>query len=176
MFAVVLLIGIAITVIELLLPKALQIVIDNVLPEKDTALLFWIMLTLVVLIIVSTGLTLQRNVRNRKLQELVAMNVQLYIYRKIKSMGFSYFEEHPVGESIGLLQSEVDALQRYYRETFPRLIQCGLFSFICLVLICTISVPMALMMFPALIVYSIFGSKIIRCLPPVRHSQIKEFN
>ncbi|GFN30889.1 ABC transporter ATP-binding protein [Paenibacillus xylaniclasticus] len=161
-FVIVFLMGIVITTVELLLPKALQIVIDNALPSKDTRLLSEIFFSLIVLVAISIFLTLKKNLIDRRIRENVARDVQIGIYQKIRKLGFSYFEEHPVGESIGLLQSEVDALQRFYRELFPRFIQTGLFSLISVLMMCTISIPLALIMFPTLLLYNIFGRNLDR--------------
>lgn len=161
-FALTVLLGIVIAVIELLLPKSLQIFIDKVLPMRNPQFIIYTCFILVLLIFASIVLSVKKNSMERAMQEYVARDIQFKVYQKIKHMGFSYFEEHPVGESIGLLQSEVDSLQKYYRNLLPNYIRTGLFSIVSIIIMCTLSIRLTLILFPTILIYHLFGSKLDR--------------
>jgi len=152
--------GIIVATIDLILPKSVQFFLDYLLPERDFELLIVMFAALIILVAISIGVSLRKNAMERKIQELVARDVQLSVYRKIKSMGISYFEEHPVGESVGLLQTEVDSQQRFYRELFPNFIRTATFSAISIVMMCTISVRLTVVMLLVVMLYSLFGKKL----------------
>ena len=159
-FTLTVLLGIIIAIIELLLPKSLQIFIDKVLPVRNPHFIIYAIFSLVILVFVSILLSYKKNTMERSMQEYIARDIQYSVYQKIKGMGFSYFEEHPVGESIGLLQTEVDSLQKYYRELLPKYIRTGLFSAVSIFLMSTMSVRLTLILIPTILIYHLFGSKL----------------
>lgn len=161
-FTLTLLLGTLITLIELLLPKSLQFFIDKVLPMRNPQVVIYTFILLAVLIFASVFLSIKKNRIDIAMQEYVARDIQFKVYQKIKHMGFSYFEEHPVGESIGLMQSEVDSLQKYYRNLLPNYIKTGLFSSISVILMCMLSIRLTLILFPAVFIYRLFGTKLDR--------------
>lgn len=161
-FVLTILLGTVIAVIELLLPKSLQIFIDKVIPMQDPQFIIYTFILLAFLIITSIFLSVKKNSMEKSMQEYVARDIQYNVYQKIKHMGFSYFEEHPVGESIGLLQSEVDSLQKFYRNLLPNYIRTGLFSVVSITIMCTLSIRLTLILFPTILIYHLFGSKLDR--------------
>ena len=46
----------------------------------------------------------------RAMQERISRNIQSSIFEQIRRLGFAYFDQHPVGESVSLMQSELDNL------------------------------------------------------------------
>ncbi|WP_170885542.1 ABC transporter ATP-binding protein [Bacillus alkalicellulosilyticus] len=143
--------------IELLIPKVIQVFIDNVIPNADTRLFYSILVGLGILIIIMIGLNGLANLLRRNIQEKAAKDLQFTMFQHLRSLGFSYFEKHPVGQSLALINSEVENLQRLYRHHFPAMIGLSVFSIISLLLMVSTSLHLTLITIPCFFLYYLVG-------------------
>ncbi|MBP1989400.1 ABC transporter ATP-binding protein [Paenibacillus eucommiae] len=81
------------------------------------------------------------------------------IYAKL---GFAYYEQHPVGQTLSFLNTEVGALQSLYRQHLPWLIQDLVFSIISVTLMVSASPQLSIIVVPCFLLYYIFGPTLER--------------
>lgn len=149
--------GMMVTGIELSIPKFIQYFIDTVLPDKNTSQFLQLMLLLFFCIVVLLAATAVRNLLQRIFQEKAARDLQLGLFRQLRRLGFSYYEQHPVGETLSLFNTEVAAVQQIYRRYFPYIIQGSLTFGIAVFLVVQINVKLTLLIIPFFLSYYLIG-------------------
>lgn len=149
--------GLVITGSELIMPKIIQYFIDEILVQPYTHKFIWLMLFLVSLVVLIITFSAIRNIVQRSLQEKASRDMQFSIYSHLRKLGFAYFEKHPVGESLALMNTEVASLQNLYRQLLPWMINNFIFSIISITLMVSISWKLSLVIIPSLLLYYIFG-------------------
>jgi ATP-binding cassette, subfamily B, bacterial len=143
--------------IELLIPKFIQKFIDDILPRQDTGLFLRMLLGLAGLIGVMLLFDAVANLWRRTVQEKSARDLQFTVFRHLRALGFSYFEKHPVGESLALINSEVANVQKLYRQLLPWMIHQFLFSTAAYIFMAMISPQLTLITIPCFLLYYIAG-------------------
>ncbi|WP_442601656.1 ABC transporter ATP-binding protein [Paenibacillus sp. KN14-4R] len=147
---------------ELVIPKFIQFFIDVILPSRDLDLFYYLILLLTGLIALGLLASLLRNLLQRHLQEKAARDVQFTIFQHLRKLGFSYYEQNSVGQTLSLLNTEVASLQSLYRDHFPWLINYFIFSIISLAMMVTTSVHLSIIVVPCFFLYYIFGPMLER--------------
>jgi ATP-binding cassette, subfamily B, bacterial len=110
------------SVAELVVPKMVGYFIDEIIPTKNTDIFLLLIVGLLVVFVIQMITLTIENISKVKLQENASRDLQYTIFSHLRKLGFSYFEKRPVGESLALLNTEVTAIQKLYREGFPYLI------------------------------------------------------
>jgi ATP-binding cassette subfamily B protein len=114
--------GFFLTAGELIIPKAFQYLIDELIPSGDLKTFFTMMagVTLVIaLMIAATGV---KNMQQRMIREKAARDLQYASFLKLRTLGFSYVEKHPTGAILSILNTDVNDVQNIYRKYFPNII------------------------------------------------------
>ncbi|NEW09382.1 ABC transporter ATP-binding protein [Paenibacillus sp. SYP-B3998] len=142
---------------QIAFPKGIQFLIDDILPHKDIRRFAWVIggLTLPVLFLIIAN-ALQQSIGVR-FQEKAAFDMQLSVFRKMRELGFSYYEKHPVGETLSLFQSEIPAIQEIHRRYFPSIIRVSILLIISLFFLISISPKLSLIFIPSFLVYMVGG-------------------
>ncbi|MFD2327991.1 ABC transporter ATP-binding protein [Cohnella sp. GCM10020058] len=143
--------------VELSITKFIQHLIDVLLP-KGTVNSFSILLSIMSsLIALMVAATLLRNKLQRIVQEKAARDMQLSLFTHMRKLGFSYYDQHPVGETLSLFNSELTAVQQIYQKYFPGMIVTGVAFIISVALMISIHVTLSLAVIPCLLSYYIIG-------------------
>lgn len=141
----------------LAIPKLIQHIIDVIIPAKDVSQL----LRLIAIFIPLIGLMLAamgiRNLAQRIVQENAASDLQLRLFKHIRKLGFAYYDNHPVGETLSLFQAEVPAIQNIYRRYLPVMIEKTAMLAISLTLLFTIHAGLTLLIVPFFLMYYLVG-------------------
>ncbi|MCR8645655.1 ABC transporter ATP-binding protein/permease [Paenibacillus sp. N1-5-1-14] len=147
---------------ELVIPKFIQHFIDVILPSKNTELFYYLIAGLAGLIVLGIAASMVRNLLQRHLQEKAARDVQYSIFQHLRKLGFAYYEQNSVGQSLSLLNTEVGSLQALYRDHVPWLINNSIFSIISLAMMVSTSWRLSLIVVPCFLLYYIFGPMLER--------------
>lgn len=138
----------------------MQYFTDNILPNEQIHTI-WLLIGMIDLaVIILIGLYMAQNVLERIVQEKSSRDLQLTIYEQLRNLGFAYFEKHPTGESLALMNSEVSALQQYYRRLFPWMLNSFIFSLLALIFMMNISFQLSIVVLLSFVLYYIFGPSI----------------
>ncbi|WP_164821627.1 ABC transporter ATP-binding protein [Paenibacillus koleovorans] len=115
--------GLVISASEIAIPKFLQVVVDEVVPHRDSKLLLTMFVMVVVVVVVHIALTAARNLLRRIFSMKASKDLQLALFRHLRQLGFSYYEQNPVGRTLTLLNTEVAGVQSMYQWYFPEMVQ-----------------------------------------------------
>ncbi|MGE6631457.1 ABC transporter ATP-binding protein [Bacillus sp. NPDC077027] len=149
--------GIVITLSELVIPKFIQYFIETILPNRDFSKVNVLLLGLTGLIGTGIVMTAVRNLWQRKLIEKASRDSQFAAFQQIRQLGFSYYEQHSVSETLSFVNTQIRAVQEIYRRYFPQFINQALFIAISLYFMLQISIQLTLLMIPSFLLYYVFG-------------------
>ncbi|WP_127589037.1 ABC transporter ATP-binding protein [Paenibacillus koleovorans] len=149
--------GLLVTSIEIAIAKFVQHFIDVIAPSGRTASLYRIIGMLCGFVVLMLGAQAWRNVLQRKIQELASRDLMVAMFRHLRKLGFAYYEQHPVGETVGLFQTEVAAVQRIYRVYVPTLIQYSVTLIVLTALLIELSWQLTVWIVPFFMSYYLLG-------------------
>lgn len=137
--------------------RVLQYIIDHVIMESDLRK-FWIVAAgllaiLAVMFVAMAG----SNTLARLVKEKAARDLQFDCMKQLRRLGFSYFEQHGVGETLSLLNSDVGAVQEIYQKHFPQLISNFLLLFVAIGFVIYTNAELALVTFPGFLLFYLIG-------------------
>lgn len=127
MFMLLVVCNLAISCIEMLIPKFIQYFIDVILPNRQAALFYSLLGLLAFVLFAMLALIVIRNRLQRHIQENASRDLQFAVFHKLRLLGFAYMEKHPAGQTISLLNNEISSVQQIYQSYLPKLIQHILF-------------------------------------------------
>ncbi len=152
-----LLLGLGIAAGEMAVPKAIQYVIDDVIMGRQLDLFIMILGMLLLLFVLVIAMQAGKNILERYVTEYVSRDMQLSIFRKLRQLGFPYYEQHSVGESLSLMNTEVAAVQRMYRDQLPGLLQATIEVAVVACLLFWMHAPFVMVALPCFAVYWFVG-------------------
>lgn len=145
------------SVTTILVPKFVQIFVDSVLPNHDTRQFSWIVGIIAVMVVLMFIANAAKNTISQTFQEKAARDLQISIFRKMRELGFAYFEKHSVGETLSFFHSDIPAVQEIYRNHMPRIAESLITLVFSFVFLTTINGTLALIFIPCTIFYVIAG-------------------
>lgn len=143
--------------VELSIPKFIQHFIDVLLPAGHLTPFLAALGAFAALVILMIVSTLIRNRLQRAVQEKAARDMQLSLFHHLRKLGFSYFEQNPVGETLSLFHSEVSAVQQIYYRYFPGMVITGVTFIVAAALMASIHVTLSLVVIPCFLSYYLIG-------------------
>ncbi|QGQ95808.1 ABC transporter ATP-binding protein [Paenibacillus psychroresistens] len=142
---------------EILIPKMIQHFIDVIYPAKDYTAFGYLLLAIAGLCVVMFVAAMAQNTLQRVIREKAARDLQVAVFQKLRKLGFSYYERHPVGETLSFLNTEVAAIQEIYRQYLPGIIQDAIFAVVAVSILFTIDVKLTLLLIPCFLLYYLVG-------------------
>ncbi|MDP5273725.1 ABC transporter ATP-binding protein [Chengkuizengella axinellae] len=149
--------GLIVTSIQVSIPKGVQYFIDDIYPNHDISMFWWLIAGFTSLLLVMFGFMALQNLLQRSFQEKAARDLQFDIFKHLRTMGFAYFEQRPIGESLAFMNTEVASLQEFFKWLFLGLIRNSIVSLISVAVMLSISVQLTLIMIPCLLLYYLVG-------------------
>lgn len=162
LFAGLLACNLILSLIEMMIPKGIQILIDDLLPSRSIQLFYGLLAGIAFMIVAMLGLTVIRNNWQRDLQEQAARDLQLDVFRKLRQLGLAYADRHPTGETLSLLNSEVAAVQSIYQSYLPKLIQNLLFVIVMTAVMFLTHWKLSLAVLPCFFTFYLFAPALSR--------------
>ncbi|MFD0618641.1 ABC transporter ATP-binding protein [Paenibacillus sp. GCM10027629] len=154
--------GLAITAGEVLFPKSIQYFIDHIYKMKDYNAFMVLLMMLIVMVIVVIAAGNGRNMLERIVGVKASRDLQHDVFMHLRTLGFSYFERHPVGETLSLLNTEVAAAEKIFRRFLPAIMVNMMSVIVSITVMITLSWKLSLIIVPCFLLYYIFGPSIDR--------------
>jgi len=161
-FLFVVFLGVVTNGIELIIPIAIEYFIDVVLPLASRERLLLLTAVLALLIAVMLISRTLESIKQKQIGEKAAGQIQLAVLQQLRTLGFSYFERHPVGESLALVNTEVSIIQELYRDLLPNVMNSTIFCIIAVVMMVTIDWRILLLLIPLILLYTSIGPRFER--------------
>lgn len=149
--------GFIAAICELLIPKFVQHFIDVIYPAKDIRGFVMGIFLILLLLTLKFGAGSGKELAQRIIQENTARDLQISIFQQLRRLGFSYYEKTPSGAILTLLNTEVSALQKLYRQYFPDFLQNVIFTCISFILMFSLSSTLTLLFLPCFLLYYLVG-------------------
>jgi ATP-binding cassette subfamily B protein/subfamily B ATP-binding cassette protein MsbA len=143
--------------VELTLPKFIQYLIDDIVPNQNRQLFIKLLFALSALILVMVVFMGFKNMAERRLREFAARDLQVSSFRHLRELGYSYFENTPTGESLALLNTDVAAVQQIYRVHLPGIVWRSVFAVINLALMFSIHALFTYLVIASFFLYYFVG-------------------
>ncbi|WP_135557039.1 ABC transporter ATP-binding protein [Paenibacillus cymbidii] len=147
---------------ELIVPQFIRTFIDQIVPERDWRRFHLLLAGLGGVILLVLGASMLNNLLQRHLQEKAARDLQHTIFTHLRKLGFAYYEQNPVGQTLSFLNTEVAALQNMYRTHFPFMISGSIFSLISIAMMASLSLRLTAVVIPCFLLYYLFGPMLER--------------
>lgn len=156
-FLLYLVLGLFSSSVAIFVAKAVQIFIDTILPNKALTEFFLMIGCIIILYLLSYAANARKNIVAQLFQQQASRDIQLHAFRKMRQLGFSYYEQHPVGETMSYFQADIPAVQQVYQTHLPRITESIVSLLISLLFLTTINYQLALIFIPCSIFYFISG-------------------
>ncbi|QYR23711.1 ABC transporter ATP-binding protein/permease [Paenibacillus sp. sptzw28] len=138
-------------------PKMIQFIIDEIMPNRNMHLFMLMLIVLLGMNIIMMAAKMARNLLQRILGESASRDVQHAIFTHLRRLGFAYYERHPAGESLSMMNTELLSVMQIYRMYLPGVIDNLLFVSVSVAFMIGISPQLTLVMIPCFALYYLFG-------------------
>jgi ATP-binding cassette subfamily B protein/subfamily B ATP-binding cassette protein MsbA len=146
-----------IVAVEMSIPRFIQYFIDVILPGKDIKLLLYLLTILAGLLAIMFCITIFRNRMQLIIQEKAIRDLKYTLFEKLREVGFSYYERHPVGETLSLFNSEAMAVQQVYSRYFPSMVINSVMLIVAAYFMLSINITLSLIVIPCFLSYYLIG-------------------
>lgn len=160
--AAIILLGLVIALGEISVPQFIRYLIDEVMPVKSSRLFVLALSTLVVVLCLMFASTAIRNMLERSVREKASRDLQLSLFTHLRRLGFAYYEQHPVGQTLSLFNQNMNALQSIYTQYLPQSVQQLLLILVPLGMVLHLNWKLTLLIIPCYFLYYLIGPKIDR--------------
>jgi len=149
--------GLMISLSQMSVFRVIQHIIDEVVMAGNTGEFKFIVLGLTLILAIMFGAMAANNLLSRLIREKASRDLQFDCIRQLRRLSFSYYESHAVGETLSLLNSDVQAVQGIYQRHFPNLINNGLLLLVALGFVLHMNAPLTLATLPCFFLYYMVG-------------------
>ncbi|MEC5425909.1 ABC transporter ATP-binding protein [Virgibacillus sp. C22-A2] len=149
--------GLFLTLGEIVIPKSFQILIDDFIPNNDISGLYQLIVVVSVVIIFMILAAAVMNLQKRIIREKAARDLQYASFDKLRGLGFSYIEKNPTGEILSLLNTDVNDIQRIYRDYLPNIILYSIMIVGLSIMLLTLNFWLTLIIIPSYFLYYTIG-------------------
>lgn len=143
--------------LTILIPKAIQVFVDDVLPHQNMRLFLMLLAGIIVMYVISYFTNAKKNIVAQLFQQKASRDIQLGAFRKMRELGFPYFEQHAVGETMSYFQTDIPAVQDVYRHFLPRIVESVFMLLLSLLFLASINYQLALIFIPCTLFYLASG-------------------
>ena len=149
--------GLIISLSQMGIFRVLQYIIDNIIMARDLERFRYIVLVLVGVLICMFGAMAANNLLSRLVREKASRDLQYACMKQLRRLGFSYYEKHGVGETLSLLNTDVQSVQGIYQRHFPNLVNSGLMMLVAFGFVIHTNAILMLVTMPCFFLYYLIG-------------------
>jgi ATP-binding cassette, subfamily B, bacterial len=147
---------------ELVTPLLIQRLVDSIAPNQNKLAYFQMLGLMAAIFSVILLCNVLRNSLQTKVSANAARDLQFGALQHLRKLGFAYYEQNPVGETLSLMNQQVHSAESIIRRFFPEIVQQLLFLTTAAGLLLYQSVFLSLIIVPCFLAYYLFGPKIDR--------------
>ncbi|WP_238402882.1 ABC transporter ATP-binding protein [Paenibacillus mesophilus] len=149
--------GLFISLSQMSIFRVLQHIIDDVVMAGNAQKFKVIVGVLVLILLCMFSAMAANNLLSRLIREKASRDLQFDCIKQLRRLSFSYYECHPVGETLSLLNSDVQAVQGIYQRHFPNLINNALLLFVAFGFVLHMNAALTLVTLPCFLLYYVVG-------------------
>jgi ATP-binding cassette subfamily B protein len=149
--------GLIIAASEMVIPKSIQYFIDQVLPSKDFNLFMYMMALIGLTVLLMIFAMAMKNLFQRIIGEKAARDLQFSVFQKLRVLGFAYYEQNSTGEILSILNTNVNDVQKIYRNYFPGVLIHSMTFLLSAIMIVNMNLLLSLVVVPCFLLYYTIG-------------------
>jgi ATP-binding cassette subfamily B protein/subfamily B ATP-binding cassette protein MsbA len=149
--------GLLISLSQMSVTRVLQYIIDDVVMAGNSEKFFTAVGVLLLILICMFGAMAASNLLSRLIREKASRDLQFDCIKQLRKLSFSYFENRPAGETLSLLNSDVQSVQGIYQRHFPNLVNNALLLFVALGFVLHLNAMLTLATLPCFFLYYLVG-------------------
>lgn len=149
--------GLIISLAQMSIFRVIQHIIDDIVMAGSTQMFKAIVGILVLILVFMFAAMAANNLLSRLIREKASRDLQFDCIKQLRRLSFSYYENHPTGETLSLLNSDVQAVQGIYQRHFPNLINNALLMFVAFGFVLHLNAPLTLITLPCFLLYYMVG-------------------
>lgn len=153
----VLLCGVLVSAAEMAIPRSFQYIIDVIFPQNDYQLLAVLSGVIVGIVVIMICAMLVMTIVQRQVGERASSDMQFAVFKHLRSLGFSYFEQNPVGESVTLMNHDVTQVQSFFRSFLPSAFTSVMVILISFGFLIGTNLQLSVVLIPSLALYILLG-------------------
>jgi len=92
--------GLVVSAVQLAIPRAIQTLIDEIIPSRRFDLFAWLLTGIAAALVVMFLAEAASNLMERTVREYASRDLTLAVFDQLRRLGFSYFERTAVGETL----------------------------------------------------------------------------
>ncbi|MDF2722389.1 MAG: transporter ATP-binding protein [Paenibacillus sp.] len=149
--------GLIISLSQMSIFRVIQHIIDDIVMAGNTRRFQLIVGILVLILVFMFAAMAANNLLSRLIREKASRDLQFDCIKQLRKLSFSYYESHAVGETLSLLNSDVQSVQMIYQRHFPSLINNALLLFVAFGFVLHMNAPLTLVTLPCFLLYYMAG-------------------
>ncbi|WP_284645036.1 ABC transporter ATP-binding protein [Paenibacillus silviterrae] len=149
--------GLLISLSQMSIFRVLQHIIDDIVMAGNTAKFQMIVGVLLLILLCMFAAMAANNLLSRLIREKASRDLQFDCIKQLRRLSFSYYEKHAVGETLSLLNSDVQAIQMIYQRHFPNLINNALLLFVAFGFVLHLNAALTFVTLPCFLLYYLAG-------------------
>jgi len=149
--------GLMISLSQMSIFRVLQHIIDDIVMAGNAGRFKFIIGVLIAILVCMFAAMAANNLLSRLIREKASRDLQFDCIKQLRRLSFSYYESHAVGETLSLLNSDVQAVQSIYQRHFPSLINNALLLFVALGFVLHMNAELTLVTLPCFLLYYLAG-------------------
>lgn len=154
--------GLVVSAVQLAIPRAIQTLIDEIIPSRRFDLFAWLLTGIAAALVVMFLAEAASNLMERTVREYASRDLTLAVFDQLRRLGFSYFERTAVGETLSLFHNEIPAVEGIYYRYFPQMVQRLSLLAVSAVLMLSTSPRLSLLVVPFALGYYVMGPRFER--------------
>lgn len=151
------LLGILISGVNVFVPKFVQVIVDDVLPARDTARFYALLWWMAAAAAATVAATLVKRWNDQNYQTRISGDMQAAAFKQLRLQGYVFFERHPVGDLLSLFHHELDSLQQIHRKYVPNILQNAITFIVAFGFMVAVSWQLSLVFLPGILLYIKIG-------------------
>jgi ATP-binding cassette, subfamily B, bacterial len=138
--------------------------IDIIIPSSDQGMFIQLLVLLAAIFAIIIAANNVRNLLQSKVSTDAARDLQFNALLHLRKLGFAYYEQYPVGETMSLLNQKVESAEQIFSRVFPEIVQQTLFLIAAAGMLLYQSLWLSLIIIPCFLGYYLFGPKVDRTI------------
>ena len=102
------------TLLDLIPPWIIKVIIDELVDEKKTSLINWVIVGLIGVYFLRNFLNYQRIMFNNRLEQDVVFDMRSNVYKALNQLSINFFENRSTGELMSRINDDVNYVERIF--------------------------------------------------------------
>lgn len=152
-----LLVSLLISSLQLVAPQAIKYIIDSIIPGGELNRLYIILVALAIGVMLLITFQSISNILLRYIQEYPVADLRISLLEHLRKLGVPYIEKVSTGAILNLFNTEITAIQEFYRRILPEITRSVILLLVSLGYLVSIDWRLSLLIIPSFLINYFIG-------------------